>query len=397
MPSQCRPAEAFRHRIRSFISDRRGNFGIMTALLLPCIAGAAGLAIDLSSALLARNQMAGAADAGALAAAAGLADKKLTDSSAKETAHHFVISQAAALGLKPSDYKVDVDVATTSMSNARKKFDVSVSVSASIPTTLMQVVGRSSVPVAVNAVAQSATANQTSLSMYLVLDRSGSMKASVTTSVKSLTSPCDFHYMNLFQTALYTVRNSRPCYYQRIEVLQAAVADLMGSLAKADPDRKYIRTGAVAYSSGMFDPSALDWGTDKTGNYVADMFAEGGTSSTDAFEEALDALTKQSENAAHLGKNGLTPSKYIVFMTDGENSNSSDNSRTQSLCTRAKSAGITVYTVGFMLSTVASKNLMNNCASSVRTYFDAQDGSRLAAAFADIARQTAGASPLVTH
>jgi hypothetical protein len=69
-------------------------------------------------------------------------------------------------------------------------------------------------------------------------------------------------------------------------------------------------------------------------------------------------------------------------MTDGENSSSSDNTKTLTQCKRAKDAGVTVYTVGFMLSSLVAKNFMLNCASSAATYYDAQDGSLLNAAFA---------------
>jgi hypothetical protein len=34
---------------------------------------------------------------------------------------------------------------------------------------------------------------------------------------------------------------------------------LLATLAKADPNKKYIRTGADAYSSDKFDPSDLAW------------------------------------------------------------------------------------------------------------------------------------------
>ncbi|NTF17941.1 VWA domain-containing protein [Agrobacterium rubi] len=385
------------HTIESFMKDRLGNFGMITALLLPVLAGGAGVALDVSSAMAAKNQMAGAADSGALAAASSLVEKRVTETQAKEIARQFISTQVSALGISASDYTIDVGIRTTTLSATRKKYDVDVVVSASLPTTLTQILGHKSIPVSVAATASAATANQTSMSMYLVLDRSGSMKASVTSSIRSSTTACDYNYLNSAQTAMYTVRNQRPCYYERMEVLQTAVDNLMDALAKSDRDKRYIRTGAVGYSSEMFKPTDIDWGTDKTRKYVDDMFAEGGTSSTDAFEEAVTSLTKLSENSAHMTKNGLVPVKYIVFMTDGENSSSSDNTRTQSLCTKAKTAGITVYTVGFMLSTNASKNLMTNCASSSKTYFDAQDGDRLAAAFADIARQTSGTSPILTN
>jgi von Willebrand factor type A domain. len=381
--------------LNSLIHDRSGNFGIMTALLVPVLAGAAGVAIDVSSALAVKNQMAGAADAGALAAAAALGEKKMNAEQAKELAVSYVLAQVASLGSNPDDYKVDVDIKTTT-SGKKKAFDVSVAVNGEMPTTLTRIMGFETIPISVAGVATSGIGSQSSMSMYLVLDRSGSMLASVTSSIKSTTAACDYNYFVL-QVIMLTKSNHRPCYYQRMEILKQAVDRLMNSLADADPEMHFIRTGAVAFSSEKFPPENLVWGVEKVRSYVKRLESDGGTSSTDAFEEAVNALIKQSENSQHIGKNGLVPNKYIVFMTDGENNESRDNRDTQTLCTKAKDAGIIVYSVGFMLTTSTAKNLLKSCASSEKTYFDAQDGDKLTAAFAAIATQTAGATPRLTH
>ncbi|MGO6902618.1 TadE/TadG family type IV pilus assembly protein, partial [Rhizobium ruizarguesonis] len=49
-----------------FISDRSGNFGIMTALLVVPLFGAAGMAVDFAHALSLRTQLYAAADAAAV-------------------------------------------------------------------------------------------------------------------------------------------------------------------------------------------------------------------------------------------------------------------------------------------------------------------------------------------
>jgi von Willebrand factor type A domain. len=381
--------------LNSLIHDRSGNFGIMTALLLPCLLGAAGVALDLAGAMATKQQMAEAADAGALAAASALGEKKATAAEAKKLAEEFVRGQFAGMGMTSEGYKIDVDVKTTTQ-GGKTRFDVDVSVDGDMPTTLTRIMGFESVPISVASAASSGIGTQNSMSMYLVLDRSGSMEASVTTSVKSTTSACDYYYL-LFNSIMMTKRNQKPCYYQRIEILKTAVARLVASLAEADPDRKYIRTGAAAFSTDIHDPKALNWGTQHVAGYVEGLTAEGGTSSTGAFDEAVKSLMKQSEDSAHTGKNGLKPLKYILFMTDGENNDGSDNRDTLNLCTKAKNAGITIYTVGFMLSSNTAKNLLQSCASSAKTYYDAQDGEKLTAAFSDIAKATTGAIPLLTR
>ncbi|MCZ8180929.1 MAG: pilus assembly protein TadG-related protein [Rhizobium sp.] len=53
---------------KGFFSDRSGNFGVLTAILLVPVIGVAGVALDLSNALMVRSTLQAAADAAALAA-----------------------------------------------------------------------------------------------------------------------------------------------------------------------------------------------------------------------------------------------------------------------------------------------------------------------------------------
>lgn len=102
------------------------------------------------------------------------------------------------------------------------------------------------------------------------------------------------------------------------------------------------------------------------------------------------------EDSVHKNNNSLLPKKYVVFMTDGENDSPSDNAKTIAQCKRAKDAGATVSTVGFMLASASAKSFLLNYASNASTYYDAQDAGILISAFATIATQTAGALPLLT-
>jgi Flp pilus assembly protein TadG len=56
--------------MRSFFKNTSGNFGILAALMLVPVIGAAGLALDYSNALTVKTRIQGAADAAALAAVA---------------------------------------------------------------------------------------------------------------------------------------------------------------------------------------------------------------------------------------------------------------------------------------------------------------------------------------
>ncbi len=53
--------------------------------------------------------------------------------------------------------------------------------------------------------------------------------------------------------------------------------------------------------------------------YVNALTATGGTNSNAMpLPRHMASVIDPAENTAHLNKNGLTPDKYIVFMTDGD-------------------------------------------------------------------------------
>lgn len=378
--------------------DTRGNFGIITALLLPVLIGTGGLALDVVSALQTKGDMGAIADSASLAATSALAAKEANVAQAKKLAFDFAKSQIGSLGLSPDDVVVDVQVTTLPSQSGTTKYQVVVNISGKMPTTLLRAIGKDSMDVANSSVSTGATGTQNSLSMYLVLDRSGSMEASVVGSVNPAYDRCTYYYLNSAQNKMYNKPDQSPCYYQRIEVMKMAVNDLLTTLQKTDPDNHLVRTGAGGFSSGAFDPYPLNWGVAGTNEHVQGMPAEGGTSSTKAFKLGVEALLDRDEDNAHEAENGLTPKKYIVFMTDGENNNRSDNNSTNAQCNRAKaSQKVTVYTVGFMLSSKVAKDFLEKCATSSKTYFDATDGKSLSAAFAAIAKETSGKLPLLTN
>ncbi|HEV7437272.1 MAG TPA: TadE/TadG family type IV pilus assembly protein [Pseudorhizobium sp.] len=384
-------------RSSSLWRDTGGNFGIMTALLLPVLIGTAGLGLDVVSGLETKGEMGEIADSASLAATSALAAKQATVAEAKQLAIDFARSQVGSLGLSPDDVVVDAQVTTLPSAAGTTKYQVVVNISGKMPTTLLQVLGKQSMDVANSSISTGATGSQNSMSMYLVLDRSGSMEASVVGSINPAHSKCTYYYLNAAQTKMYNKTNQSPCYYQRIEVMKMAVKDLLTTLQETDPEKRLVRTGAGGFSSDAFDPWPFEWGVAGTNQHVQKMPASGGTSSTKAFKLGVEALLDKNEDKIHEDKSGLKPKKYIVFMTDGENNEHSDNNSTNAQCNRAKAQDVTVYTVGFMLSSKTAKDFLEKCATSSKTYFDATDGKALSAAFAEIAKETSGKLPLLTN
>jgi hypothetical protein len=104
-------------------------------------------------------------------------------------------------------------------------------------------------------------------------------------------------------------------------------------------------------------------------------------------ETAYNRLKESSENKAHKDKNGQVPTKYIVFMTDGDNNNTSDDTSTKATCAAAKKDGMEVYAVAFMAPT-RGQNLLKECASSTSHYFQAENMAALVSAFKVIGERT---------
>ena len=86
-------------------------------------------------------------------------------------------------------------------------------------------------------------------------------------------------------------------------------------------------------------------------------------------------------------------SKYIVLMTDGDNtknrfgdSTSTMNGRVSAVCTNAKDAGVKIFTIRLVSG---NATLLSNCATNTSMYYDVQDSGQLAGVFNAIGTEIA--------
>lgn len=96
---------------------------------------------------------------------------------------------------------------------------------------------------------------------------------------------------------------------------------------------------------------------------------------------------------------GRQTQRYIVLMTDGENTMSPtyprhddynaglSNNLTAELCANVKADAVKVFTIAFEVTSNPVKNLLRTCATSADMYFDAANAAQLTSAFDAIARQ----------
>lgn len=385
------PLKSFSHVRRAFLKDRKGNLSIIAALVLPVGLAAAGLAIDMSKMVASKAALQNAADAAALAAAAALANDEITTIQAEALATDFVKGQMANHIDAPQPDEqafdfggcTDIDVQQQSTVGTAKKYIVKVSTCYDVQySALSAFMGRDSGRVSVSSTTQSSTESKNALSMYLVLDRSGSM-AEYTNTVSG-SYQCRYGRKT---TTCYT-------YYDKVTALRMAATNLMDQLKTADPDKLLVRTAAVSYNSAMQTAGTLAWGVDHTKTYISNLTANGGTDSGLAFKTAYNAAGAATEDTLHMQKNGQVPSKYIVFMTDGDNNYTSADTETKKWCDAARQAGIEVYSVAFMAPS-RGQALLSYCATTSAHYFKAEDADDLNAAFQYIGeRATATATRL---
>lgn len=167
--------------LKTLLRDRAGNFGMMTALLAVPIAGAAGLAIDVTHALALRTQLYSAADAAAVGA---ISEKSLAVAEAMAMqgdgtitigsgdAENVFMSQMHG---EASELPVDLEISVT---KAGGVIESRVAFSATVPTTFMRVLGHESITIGGAATAR----NQTPAFMdfYMLLDNTPSMGVAAT-------------------------------------------------------------------------------------------------------------------------------------------------------------------------------------------------------------------------
>ncbi len=405
----------------AMLRDRGGNFGMMTALIAPLLLAVGGVSVDVANMLMTKNQLQDATDAAALAAASALVSDARPDiEEAKAIARKFLKTQtavASATDMPGEEQQVasrqagsegsaaaapqwddvnttEINIAETANGAKGKTFQVTVANKHRLQFNAMtRLLGQESIEIETQSIAESATESKNALSMYLVLDRSGSM-AWKTNTVNTAKAKCQ-NYTEANWSKFPDLKATSPCYVTKVDALKAAVGDLLAQLVTADPESIYVRTGAVSYNSAQDMASSLSWGTNGAASYVNALVATGGTASGSAFKTAYQKVTALTEDSAHGAKNGQVPTKYIVFMTDGENNYANDDTVTKQWCDTAKASKVQIYSVAFMAPDRGQK-LLKYCASSSSHYFEADEASDLVAAFKAIGERAAALASRLT-
>lgn len=375
-------------KVREFVLRQDANFSVMTALILPVLLGTAGMAIDATSMVLSKAQLQDATDAAALAVSSRLADKKIDSAAGSEYGKNFVagrfsasVDAATVTAIKAG---TTVTITTTAQGSSGKNFAVAVNSSMGVPMTpLTRLIFGQQVKVSTVSKTVSGYGGPRGLSMEVLLDQSGSM------------APAQ-RCTGILVGTLCLLGKWEDIPGSKAEALKNAAKALFDGLDKADPNAKFIRTGAISYANGMTGQSFMAWGTAAARSFVTAMpRPEGGTDATNSVDTATNNIkvnaTKTDTESLEQKKNSNdNVERIIVLMTDGEMTGNSDqwnstiDANVRKKCTDAKTAGIKMYTVAFMAPD-NGKSLLKFCASGDANYFEPNTMDGLVSAFATIA------------
>ena len=340
----------FIQRARSFLRNTKGTIAVSFAISLLPLSVAVGTAIDYSKASNLHTNVSASVDAALVATATDI----LNDVSLDLESQSAVVARAGELF--ETFLKRNIESTLPPFFNGATfsfdtdKQELTVNVDASYKTHMAKIAGIEKVNISVSSAVTVKRETGGSLSMYLVLDRSGSMGWNFPTRMTSL---------------------------------KAAVSGMIDGMKDVDPDKKFIRMGAVAYNHYTFGQKSLRWNLDQVNNYVQDMDAGGGTNSSGAVKKAYKQLKKQKEIDQHAEKSGQVPKLVMVFMTDGNNNATSYDKDTLKYCTKAKNYGMEIYTVAFQAPS-NGQALLEECATNSTHYFEVEDNDRLIEIFKKI-------------
>lgn len=337
-----------KHHLRSLTRNEDGTIAMMFALCLLPIVFAAGAAVDYTRISHTKAIVSQALDAAVIATAKSLSEGAKADAKLEQEFNDFFYANLEGRtgfsdSIRVVSFKADEDSGS-----------VEATVDSDVPMTFMQLIGKQEITVPTASQVVFDIADGSAVSMFLVLDKSGSMAGQ-----------------------------------NKINDLKDAVSRMNDQFKINDPDKKYVRVGAVAYDSSTKPELPITWGGDAANSYTKALYAQGGTASSGAMSIAYNRLTNPAEEAAHTGKNGQKSRKVIVFLTDGNNNRSVDDVNTKQTCTQAKNQNVEVYSIAFK-APVRGQQLLKFCASTTDHYFDAQNRQDLIKAFEEIGAAVVG-------
>ena len=342
--NNLKQTSAIKRIASSFVNDERGTFLPMASIILPVVMLASLSTMQYSGVQQAKGKVQSSVDAAVMAAtieANKIEDQTDTAAIVAKIQEEFEPFLNANLEGINANFTYETKSLTYNPDTKR----INANVEFKFPSIVQQFTGESEYAYPVKSSVDLGSKKKTALSMFLVLDKSGSMG-----------------------------------WDGRMTALKTAVNQLHLQFKADDPDRKYIRVGAVAYDSYVSSTLSPKWNPKKANDYTQALNAWGGTNSMHGMSVAYSQLSGQKEFNKHAKRNDSELKRAIVLMTDGVNNHHSYDTGTLTHCSQAKTEGIEVFTVAFTAPS-AAQQLLSQCASSSAHYFNATSSQQLLDAF----------------
>lgn len=330
-------------RLKTLLHDRSGQVAMIFGLAMLPLFITVGVAVDMAQQSRVHLKLAGTADAIALAAARSYKDVDNRDAVGDKYLDANLVDEYGP-GVVITGLTVDFD------DDARL---VTVNLLADVPTIMMGVAGIYKTTADINSMVTYEGHVSEPVSLALVLDVSGSMNTN-----------------------------------DKIGTLKTAATHLLTKLETADSDEIYVRSGLVTYYSSIRESVDMEWGVGHTLAEIPGLWAGGGTRSTTAVDLAGGWLTGNTEHDHHAAQEvhegeEFNLNRFMIFMTDGNNNYSSDDTATKALCDSIKADGVEIYSVAFE-APAGGQALLQYCATDESHYFDADNSDEFLAAFDEI-------------
>ena len=340
----------------SFLKDRNGNFGILTALLLVPLIGCAGSALDLANAYELRTQLMVAADAAAVGA---ISSSSPALAQAQQMSGDGEVTVGAqdgqSLFLAQRNYDQAKLGVTVSVKVTKTGGDIGAAVTftAQVPTTFMRIMGITSVPVSGTATA--VYKSESYSDFYMLLDNSPSMAIGATqkdiTALKAATvnSPdgagknCAFAcHMGTIDSNGVLHEDSSSNYIiarqkkvtLRIDVVTKAVNTLLSTVTNSEGNPNQFRVaeytfGSVAPASETASGYSIEKVLGLTSDIAAASTAAGkiqlmltphhsyDDDALTSFNTALTSIGKEMPLNGGTGTSASSRQQVVFFVTDG--------------------------------------------------------------------------------
>ncbi len=380
--------QSFRTLCARFADDRRGNVAMIFALSSVALFTAVGGAIDFSRVVSVRHHMQDAADAALLRSISmGAGHSDLEHRAAADTEFYANFDAGDVHEVTPG-LEQTVDGITT---------DQTYRVSAKVPSYFGALMGRTDYDV--NVVAKAQTMDQ-KYEIALVLDSTKSMASS--NKMTNLKSSVDAMMKGLLDGSGKNTNGTKVAVIPFNTQVRMATGECVG-------DRSH--TGSPAYDVSADSPNPaipasqyyvapcpvpatlqsvkeLTDDISSVRDYIPKLVPGGTTNITIGVQWGMEALSPSVPLSGGAAFGDVGTKKYMIVVTDGENTanswttvTSQIDARTAIACTNAKAKGITVFVVKVI---EGNSNMLRTCASKPEYFYDLTNASQINGALSGI-------------